>query len=98
MNYNIAIDVMSGDHGPAVTIPAAIDVLKSQSTVCLTLVGNEDEIRSYISQCNASIQKRISIVHSTQIVAMDEKPSAALRGKKDSSMRVAINLVKEKKG
>ncbi|MFK5895330.1 MAG: phosphate acyltransferase PlsX [Pseudomonadota bacterium] len=99
MKCNIAIDVMGGDHGPEVTIPASMDVLKSHSQVNLTLVGDEQTIEKHLlgfseqSDFN-KIRQRINIVHSTQVVAMDEKPSLALRGKKDSSMRVAINLVK----
>ncbi len=96
MNCNIAIDVMSGDHGACVTVPASLDVLQSQPKVHLTLVGDEQLIGNYLKNCSDSLRKRVSIVHSTQVVEMDEKPSQALRGKKDSSMRVAINLVKEK--
>jgi phosphate acyltransferase len=95
MNSKIAIDVMSGDHGPTVTIPAAMDIIKSNDKVELTLVGDEDIINTYLSNYADSIKQRISVVHTTQVVEMDEKPSLALRGKKDSSMRVAINLVKE---
>lgn len=94
MKQKIAIDVMSGDHGATVTIPAAVDVLQSHKQVELTLVGDENIINTHLSGISESIKKRISVVHASQIVAMDEKPSLALRGKKDSSMRVAINLVK----
>ncbi|MFK5985403.1 MAG: phosphate acyltransferase PlsX [Pseudomonadota bacterium] len=97
MNCSLAIDVMSGDHGPEVTVPAAIDVLQSQPKMHLTLVGDKERIENYLQNCSDKIKHRITIVHSTQVVEMDEKPSLALRGKKDSSMRVAINLVKEKK-
>jgi glycerol-3-phosphate acyltransferase PlsX len=90
----IAIDIMSGDHGPKVTIPAAMDILKSQDKVELTLVGDEEVIKTYLHDYSDAMKQRISVVHSTQVVEMDEKPSLALRGKKDSSMRVAINLVK----
>jgi phosphate acyltransferase len=100
MKCNIAIDAMGGDHGPEVTVPAAMDVLKTHPNVYLTLVGDKQTLETHLqSHSNLSyynkVRPRINIVHATQVVAMDEKPSFALRGKKDSSMRVAINLVKE---
>jgi len=101
MKCNIAIDAMGGDHGPEVTVPAAMDVLKTHPDVYLTLVGDkqtlETQLQSYSGRSDFDkVRPRISIVHASQVVAMDEKPSLALRGKKDSSMRVAINLVKDK--
>lgn len=96
-NLKISIDVMSGDHGPSVTVPAAMDIIKSCPEVELILVGDKEIIKSLLEDYSDFLRRRISIVHTTQIVEMDEKPSLALRGKKDSSMRVAINLVKEGK-
>jgi phosphate acyltransferase len=100
MKCDIAIDVMGGDHGPKVTIPASMDVLASHPHVNLTLVGDQQTIENHLLEHSEQrhfkkIRQRITIVHSTQVVEMDEKPSLALRGKKDSSMRVAINLVKD---
>jgi glycerol-3-phosphate acyltransferase PlsX len=90
----IAIDAMGGDHGPPITIPAAVDVLARYPKLTLILVGDETvlqrELASYTYDSN-----RLSIQHATQNVEMDESPTQALRTKKDSSMRVAINLVKE---
>lgn len=101
MKCNIAIDAMGGDHGLEVTVPAAMDVLKSDPKICLTLVGDEQLLETHLQHYSElsyfkKVRSRISIAHATQVVEMDEKPSSALRGKKDSSMRVAINLVKEK--
>ncbi len=90
----IAIDAMGGDVGLEVTVPAAIDVLKRYSRLNIILVGDEASLKEQLSGCPASIQKQITVKHASQIVGMDEKPASALRGKKDSSMRVAINLVK----
>lgn len=92
---SVAIDAMSGDNGPQVTIPAALDALRKFDDVRLILVGDEREISDRLSEPGAHDGGRIEIVPSTQIVAMDEEPAHALRTKKDSSMRIAINLVRE---
>ncbi|OUR71818.1 phosphate acyltransferase [Methylophaga sp. 41_12_T18] len=86
---------MGGDHGPQVVIPAAISALKAHPKVKLILVGNSDVIKDHLEQNNALDDDRFIIQHASQQVAMDESPALALRGKKDSSMRVAINLVKQ---
>jgi len=93
--HTIALDAMGGDHGPKVTIPAALGVLKKQSDLKLILVGDQDALSKTLKQNSASVNERLVIHHTTQCVEMDERPSQALRFKKDSSMRVAINLVKE---
>jgi len=88
----IALDAMGGDHGVSVVVPAALDFLKNDADVDLILVGKEDKIKQYLNGYDSS---RLSIQHASEEVEMDEPPSKALRGKKDSSMRVAINLVQE---
>lgn len=92
MTTRIAIDCMGGDHGPAVTVPAAIQFLAAQPAANLILVGQEEVLRPLLAS-HAS-DPRLRFVHASQIVGMDESPALALRNKKDSSMRVAINLVK----
>jgi len=91
----IAIDAMGGDIGPEVTVAAAARILKQRHDVKLILVGLEDKIKHELSRLNLSESDRLVIQHATEIVAMDEAPALALRKKKDSSMRVAINLVHE---
>lgn len=91
----IAVDAMSGDHGPEVTVPAALRALKQHSGLTLILVGDEDVLQQEVARHDGKLSERLTIHHASQVVAMDELPSSALRGKKDSSMRVAINLVKE---
>lgn len=86
---------MGGDHGPSVTVPAALDALARHPALQLVLVGDEPRLLAELKSHNAAPSERLSIRHATQVVAMDEKPSNALRNKKDSSMRVAIELVKE---
>ena len=83
---------MGGDHGPSVTVPAALQFLAEHSTAHLILVGQVDVLRPLLG--NQSENSRLRLVHASEIVGMDEAPALALRNKKDSSMRVAINLVK----
>jgi len=92
MIVTVAIDCMGGDHGPSVTVRAAIDFVRKHEDVRAILVGLEDKIRPFLENQSAG---RISVRHASEVVAMDEPPAMALRSKKDSSMRVAINLVKE---
>jgi glycerol-3-phosphate acyltransferase PlsX len=86
---------MGGDHGPEVVIPAAISALKKHPEVTFILVGDKDTVEYHLQQNGMSDEPRLRVHHASQQVAMDELPSQALRGKKDSSMRVAINLVKD---
>ncbi|MBK9446890.1 MAG: phosphate acyltransferase PlsX [Betaproteobacteria bacterium] len=87
----IAIDCMGGDHGPSVTVPAALAALKQHGGLSVILVGLEDSIRPFLKGDEGV---RVRIQHATEVVAMDESPALAMRNKKDSSMRVAVNLVK----
>jgi len=96
----IAIDAMGGDFGPSVTVPAAIQFLKkpSEQTHKIILVGLEDAIAPLIEEHGGARYLSLgmlSVEHASQVVDMDESPALALKRKKDSSMRVSINLVKE---
>ncbi|MCU7798827.1 MAG: phosphate acyltransferase PlsX [gamma proteobacterium symbiont of Lucinoma myriamae] len=93
-NSTLAIDAMGGDIGLDVTVPAVIDTLKDYAHLKIVLVGDQRAVEQRLESCPASIRQQIVIQHASQVVGMDEKPASALRGKKDSSMRVAINLVK----
>lgn len=86
---------MGGDYGPSVVIPAALSVLKENPDVCIIFVGIKEKIEPILKQKGADLADRWRIQHASEIVTMDEPPSQALRTKKDSSMRVAINLVKQ---
>lgn len=90
----IALDAMSGDHGLEVVSAAALAILKVRSDVSLILVGDEQKIQAYLQKRGAYPLTNLSIQHASQSVDMDEPPAQALRNKKDSSMRVAIDLVK----
>ncbi len=96
----IAVDAMGGDNGPPVVVPAALQVLRRQENLVLILVGDEAILQQQLlihNKKNSINAARLIIRHTTQRVEMDESPAQALRTKKDSSMRIAINLVKEAK-
>ncbi|RZJ83955.1 MAG: phosphate acyltransferase PlsX [Massilia sp.] len=95
MTITISIDCMGGDHGPSVTIPAAISFLKKQADVHLVLVGLEDVVRAELKKHGADSHSRITVKNATEVVTMDDPLEIALRKKKDSSMRVAVELVKD---
>lgn len=85
---------MGGDHGPSVTVPAAAAVLRQEPSLRIVLVGLADQVEPLIAAHGADLRERLTLRAATQVVSMDEKPQDALRKKKDSSMRVAIDLVK----
>jgi glycerol-3-phosphate acyltransferase PlsX len=97
VSITIAVDSHGGDHGVSVTVPAALSVLESTPDLSIILVGKQDALEAELALHKKSFGDRLSIHHATQIVGMDESPASAMRGKKDSSMRVAINLIKEGK-
>lgn len=93
-SVTIALDAMGGDHGPSVVVPAALDMLGRYPELRIVLVGRAEVLEPAVVSHRAALGGRLSVRHATQVVGMNELPSQALRGKKDSSMRVAINLVK----
>ena len=94
MDITIAIDAMGGDHGPHVTVPAALRILSEDDQLNVVLVGLTDVIQAELKAHKANTNPRLRIHHATEVVLMDESPQSAMKNKKDSSMRVAINLVK----
>jgi phosphate acyltransferase len=96
MTITLAVDAMGGDHGPSVTIPASINALSKYDQLHIILVGDKELIQIEL-QKNKYTNTRLSIQHASEVVEMDESPQSALKNKKDSSMRVAINLIKEEK-
>lgn len=93
----IALDAMGGDFGPSVVVPAAVQALAADASLSLILVGDESILTAQLADMKVTLSPRLQIQHTSEVVTMDESPAVALRGKKDSSMRVAINLVKEGK-
>lgn len=95
MSITLSIDAMGGDFGPQVTIPASLSCLEKNPELKLIMVGDEAVISPLLTDALVKYQDRLSIQHASQVVEMDEPPQKALKNKKDSSMRVAINLVRD---
>jgi glycerol-3-phosphate acyltransferase PlsX len=91
----IALDAMGGDRGAEVVVPAALATLEKDDSVNLVLVGREDVLERAKHQADGSYGNRLRFKSASEVVGMDEKPADALRHKKDSSLRVAIGLVKD---
>jgi glycerol-3-phosphate acyltransferase PlsX len=94
MSVRIAIDCMGGDHGLSVTVPASVSFLQHVPDARLILVGREDEIHKSLARAHLADPSRIEVRHASEVVTMDDPPAVALRGKRDSSMRIAIEAVK----
>lgn len=92
-SYTIAIDVMGGDFGPHIIIPSTLDFLRKQKDVSVCFVGNQNHIRALL--INQPFADRITIVHSEQVIAMNEAPIQALRQKKRSSTHLTVEQVKQ---
>ena len=95
MDVMVAIDCMGGDHGAHVTVPAALDYLRRGKGVNIILVGQQEVIAAELRKLKADAEPRLAVQHASEVVSMDEPPATALRSKKHSSMRVAVNLVKD---
>ncbi|HCM48895.1 MAG TPA: phosphate acyltransferase PlsX [Colwellia sp.] len=101
-DLTIALDVMGGDQGPFITISSAIMAINQQPNLHLILCGDEPIITATLASFNLSQEtlathKQLSIFPTSQVVLMSDKPIVALRTKKDSSMRKALDLVHEGK-
>ena len=95
MSVTVAVDAMGGDYGPPVTVPACFAFLEALPQARVVLVGALAPLEAALAKAQPQIRDRITIRAATEVVDMDEPPADALRRKKDSSMRVAINLVKD---
>ena len=94
-DITIAVDAMGGDYGPAVTIPAVLELLRRDPAIRVILVGLPAALEAELKRHKASLSPRLSLHEASEVVAMDEPPAQALKRKKDSSMRVAIELVRD---
>ena len=94
MGVTIAIDCMGGDHGPVVTVPAALSFLRSRPAANVILVGQEEVIVPLLGAAQSEFGARLRLRPASQVITMDDPPAIAMRNKKDSSMRVAVDLVK----
>ena len=95
MPVTVAVDAMGGDHGPSVTLPAALRFLEETPDAQVILVGLQGPLEAALARQKSSATSRLTLRPATEVVEMQEPPADALRKKKDSSMRVAINLVKD---
>ena len=92
----LSIDCMSGDHGLDSSIPAAIEVVRRNQDIHLVLVGDDTAINSFLDESGveSGLSSRLNVRHASQVVTMTDSLTDAMRKKRDSSMRVAIDLVK----
>ncbi len=90
----VAVDAMGGDNAPEAIIDGVISALKEKDDIFCYLVGKEEIIKTYIGSKEYP-QDRIEIINATEVIETAEPPVNAIRTKKDSSMVVALNLVKE---
>jgi len=95
MRVTIAVDAMGGDHGPPVTAAASLRFLEETPDADIVLVGREEAVRKALGAARSPAAARVRVQAASEVVEMNEPPADALRRKKDSSMRVAINLVKD---
>ena len=93
-SITIALDVMSGDNGPAPAILGSIKALQSIDDLRVDLVGDQDIIKQTLKSIDMSLRERITVIHTKEFIKMDEDILSAIRNKKQSSMRLSINRVK----
>lgn len=94
MTVTLAIDCMGGDHGPSVTVPAALHFLRADRDARILLVGRPEAIEPHLGGALQEFGERLRVHPASEVVGMDEPPALAMRNKKDSSMRVSVDLVK----
>ncbi|MDO9478280.1 MAG: phosphate acyltransferase PlsX [Pseudohongiella sp.] len=90
----IAIDVMGGDSGPSVTVPACLSILRRHLTVRLLLVGDESLIKLYLNDLSASVLSRLEILHTSLVFTNEARPDTILRNGRDSSLFLAVEQVR----
>lgn len=95
MTITLAVDCMGGDHGPSVVVPAVLDFLQRDADCHAILVGREEALQPYLAAADDRLSGRWTVQHASEVVDMHDPVAMALRLKKDSSMRVMIDLVKE---
>ncbi len=95
MTIRISIDCMGGDRGPAVTVAAAVSFVRRTEDAQVILVGQEQIIQAELKKHRSEQHPRISVVHASEIVTMEDTLEIALRRKKDSSMRIAVSQIKD---
>ena len=94
MRVTVAVDCMGGDHGPSITVPASLALLREDAEAAVILVGLSADIEARLKNDRTAFGDRLVVWHASEVVGMDEPPALAMRGKKESSLRVAVDLVK----
>ncbi len=94
MDVTVALDAMGGDYAPAETVKGAVEAVKEFGNIRVILVGRKDMIDPELGKYEAYPKDRISVVNATEIIDMGEVPTLAIKEKKDSSLVVAMRLVK----
>ncbi|WP_225639548.1 phosphate acyltransferase PlsX [Candidatus Profftia sp. (ex Adelges kitamiensis)] len=92
-SLTLALDAMSGDFGPCITVPAALQALASISSLRLLIVGQPDAIAPYLIKADRLLQKRLRVIPAEYVILNDIKPSIAIRASQGTSMRIALELV-----
>ena len=95
MSVRIALDAMGGDQGPDVLVAGAVQAVNARDDIEITLLGDEERLKASLRAQSCTSPDRIRIVHTSQVVEMDESPFDAIRRKKDSSVAVAFKLHKQ---
>ena len=90
----IAVDAMGGDHGASAVCPGAIEACRTNPGLEIALIGDKAVIEPYLDKADAGVQRRITVVHTDEMVDPDEPPTKAIRSKKHSSMRMAMEMVR----
>ncbi len=93
----ILVDAMGGDNAPEAIVNGCIDAIKSCNGFDLTLIGDNDQINKLIDKRKFS-SSRLEVIHAKEVITMEDTPTHAIRSKKNSSMVVGFNMLKEKKG
>lgn len=91
----IAVDAMGGDHAPDKIVEGAVLATVKDKTLSIDLVGEETKIRTVLQKLSYKGDK-IRVVHATEVIEAEDKPVSAIRRKKDSSLVVALRMLKEK--
>lgn len=91
-----ALDAMGGDHAPAEPCKGAILACREHPELEVALVGRKEQIEPHIRSAEPAVRSRLSIVEAAEVIGMGDNPAASIRGKKDSSLRVAMEMVRAK--
>ena len=93
-NFTIALDAMGGDNSPHEICKGALLACKEFDDLEIILTGDEEKIKSCLTGASSEVLGRVHVVNATETIAMDEHPVTAIRTKRDSSMRVAMEMVR----